>query len=649
MPGSHSVRDTEGAALDRTKLSSSALPGSQEQAHSATDPGCWDRELSFAGFRLQADGVLLRGETAVHLPPRELAALRFLLARAGQIVTPIELRQALWGDVHVTADSVPKCLSSLRARLEPEQCIQTVYKRGYRFSAEVRPHGAAPVSGLPRLAIPPFASGYGIPDHLGSAVAEETIALLSNTQPAAVTVVARDSVFMLAMQGHSAQQIGETLKADLVLAGTLRALPSHFRLRAEMIRVGDGAQIWVEDLIVPQSRIAGLESELACRLAFRLNSGALSISAAAGSELDSRPLEAVAASRHGGDAAPQGCDRREAYELYQRAHYEWQTLQRHRMQDSLQHLSRATELDPALIAAKVDLANLCVTQSFYGFMSPAAAANVVRLTAASGFPATAFGREDEEYVPELPPGAEAILPALGWVDFHVDRDLHAALRAFSLSSHLPHDPWITRVRSMFALSRHRFDEAIDLLRAALRKDSFAPWLHARLAWALHLAGQADESLEGILKALALFPEHEGTVLYGAVILAYHSEGARAAELAEGLVQRSPYFDLATAVHAYALASCGRKDEARTILERLEWMSRERFVLPSFNPAVYVALGDMDGALAHLRIAGETRCPWFFQMLADPRLKPLRERPEFIELQAILAGMESAAESSNREA
>src|ERR1035438_3578684 len=176
MPGSHSVRDTEGAALDRTKLSSSALPGSQEQAHSATDPGCWDRELSFAGFRLQADGVLLRGETAVHLPPRELAALRFLLARAGQIVTPIELRQALWGDLHVTADSVPKCLSSLRARLEPEQCIQTVYKRGYRFSAEVRPHGAAPVSGLPRLVIPPFASGYGIPDHLGSAVAEETIA-----------------------------------------------------------------------------------------------------------------------------------------------------------------------------------------------------------------------------------------------------------------------------------------------------------------------------------------------------------------------------------------------------------------------------------------------------------------------------------------
>jgi tetratricopeptide (TPR) repeat protein len=301
------------------------------------------------------------------------------------------------------------------------------------------------------------------------------------------------------------------------------------------------------------------------------------------------------------------------------------------------------------MAAKVDLVNLSVTQSFYGFMSPAAAANVVRRAAESAFPATGFASKGEGSLPELPPGAEAILPALGWVSFHVDRDLNASLRAFSLSAHLPHDPWITRVRSMFALSRHRFDEAIDLLRGALRKDPFAPWLHARLAWALHLAGQADESLEGIRKALALFPEHEGALLYGSMILAFHGDAAQAAEVAQGLVQRSLYFDLATAVHAYALACCGRKDEARAILERLEWMSRERFVLPSFNPAVFVALGDLESALAHLRVAEQTRCPWFFQMLADPRLKPLHGRPEFVAMQAILTGLEAAAEQPNQEA
>ncbi len=237
------------------KSPSSALPGASASGAPRKDSllpevvltgsGISDGEpgLTFGGFRLEADGTLFRGETPLHLPPKELAALRFLLAHAGQIVTPLQLKQALWGDVHVTADSVPKCLSSLRARLEPEECIQTVYKRGYRFSAEIRPQGAAPAGALPRLAIPPFTTFYGVPEHLGMAVAEETIARLTRERQPSVSVLARDSVFTLARRGHTAQQIGETLKADLVLAGTLRILPAHFRLRTEMIRVQDGTQI----------------------------------------------------------------------------------------------------------------------------------------------------------------------------------------------------------------------------------------------------------------------------------------------------------------------------------------------------------------------------------------------------------------------
>src|ERR1700678_1584844 len=89
-----------------------------------TGNGAEESALVFAGFRLNPDGSLFRGETLLHLPPRELSALRMLLANAGQIVTPSQLKQALWGDIHVTADSVPKCLSSLRTRLQPDNCIQ---------------------------------------------------------------------------------------------------------------------------------------------------------------------------------------------------------------------------------------------------------------------------------------------------------------------------------------------------------------------------------------------------------------------------------------------------------------------------------------------------------------------------------------------
>jgi TolB-like protein/tetratricopeptide (TPR) repeat protein len=658
------------------------------------DPDRPDRDsgFSFGVFRLEADGALFRGDKPVHLPPRELAALQFLLAHAGQIVTPLQLKQALWGDVHVTADSIPKCLSSLRARLQPEECIQTVYKRGYRFSSKVLPLGEALAVALPRLAITPFAALYGVPEHLGMAIAEETITRFTRARHPAVSILARDSVFTLALRGLNAQQIGETLKADLVLTGSLRTLPAHFRLRAEMILVQQGTQIWVEDLLVDRSRFAGLESELVNRLAFRLFTagvpGAFPGSQDAGSvslrgcDLPPQPATRRSAlprtestrfpsSRDWNDgglsisasAEPfverrKRTGRREAYEIYQRGHHEWQTLQRHRMQDGMQLLSRAIELDPSLIAARVDLVNLCIALSFYGFMSPAVAADLVRRTAelgpASGVHgkrallpgavATGLGRWSEISIPDLPPGAEAILPALGWISFHVDHDLPAALHAFSVTAHLPHEPWITRLRVMFALSRHRFDEAIGLLRDALQLDPYSPSLHARLAWALHLASQAGESVECIHRTLALFPEDEISQLYATVILAFNGDAPRAIQLAQNLAQRSPHFDIASAVHAYALACSGRDDEARTILERLQWLSRERFVLSSFTPAVHVVLGNHHAALSELRAAADARCPWFFQMLADPRLNPLHSHPEFNELRSIFTRMEEAAEN-----
>src|SRR6202012_2571997 len=104
--------------------------------------------------------------------------------------------------------------------------------------------------GRPRRAIMPFTPGESLPEDLGSAVAEETAALLTADSFAPVFVVARDSTFSLAARGMTATQVGEELRADLVLTGTLRSLPSHFRLRAEMIRVADGTQIWVEDMLV---------------------------------------------------------------------------------------------------------------------------------------------------------------------------------------------------------------------------------------------------------------------------------------------------------------------------------------------------------------------------------------------------------------
>lgn len=400
------------------------------------------------------------------------------------------------------------------------------------------------------------------------------------------------------------------LRAELILTGQVLATPGRHRLRVEMMRVEDGAPLWVEDVIVQRGRMVELAGELVSRVISRLRAGITPIE-----------IEAEAA-QHA--AAPA---QREAHDLYLRAHHEWQNMERHRMQNAMGRLLRAVELDSASMAARVDLAQLAILQCIYGYLSPRIAAATVH-RAADG-------------IPELNAQAEALLPALGWVEFHFDRDARSTLRMMARSSGLPYDAMNARVCSWLLLSRHRFGEAVDLLRAAIQLDPYAPWLQAALAWSLHLAGERDLSVTQILKAIDMSAEYDKSLFFGVMILGFNGEAARAVALAETLAARSSHYDLATSAHAYALACAGRVDESLSLLERLRWLSRERYVLNTLNAATHVVLGEADAALEELRAANEIRCPWFFHMLADPRLKPLKGRPEFAALESSLAAMEAA--------
>ena len=565
-------------------------------------------EFSFGNFRLWSDGTFFRGESQIHLPPKELAALRLLLSHAGHVVSPTLMKQALWGDVHVTSDSVPRCLSALRTRLEPEPPIQTIYKRGYRLVGPVQRHGVQPHPQL-RLAIMPFSTDLNVPEYLGAAVAEEITSRLTAHGTSSVSVVARDSVFTLARRGVAAAQVGKILQADLVLAGTLLAMPTHYRLRVEMIRVQDEIQIWVEDIVASQAELIHLESNIVQRLIFRLGG-------------ENFPMNGSHTSSHSSDASHS-----DAHKLFLLGHQEWQSHERHRMQEAMQHLVQATELDPSLVAAQVDLAELCVTQEFYGFLAPDEAAKQVHRIA--------------DTLPEMGDLTPSLLPLVGWIKFHVDRDVDGALELFSASAHLPHSSTTTRLRVFFALSRNRFDEAMDWIKSALCIDPFAAWLHNLEAWTLHLAGRRSQSVEAIEKAMASFPEDGGIRAYASMILAFNGQAERAARLAEDLVRKAPYFDVANAVHAYALACSGRRVEAQEILERLQWLGRERFVLRSFIPAGFAALGQKEEAVAELQAADASRCPWFFQMVADPRLESLHGHPEFERIRRSLQNLETA--------
>ena len=121
------------------------------------------------------------------------------------------------------------------------------------------------------------------------------------------------------------------LHAELLLTGQLLATPGRHRLRAEMIRVEDGAPLWVEDLIAEREQMVELAGELVSRV----------IRGCTRERFPFRPRPRRRLKRETSPA------QREAHDLYLRAHHEWQSMERHRMQDAMGRLLRAIELDPA--------------------------------------------------------------------------------------------------------------------------------------------------------------------------------------------------------------------------------------------------------------------------------------------------------------
>jgi DNA-binding winged helix-turn-helix (wHTH) protein len=68
-------------------------------------------------FTLDLQGCsLLRGDE-VRLRPKSFDVLRYLVERAGRLVSKEELIQAIWPDLFVTEDSVVQCIGNIRTAL----------------------------------------------------------------------------------------------------------------------------------------------------------------------------------------------------------------------------------------------------------------------------------------------------------------------------------------------------------------------------------------------------------------------------------------------------------------------------------------------------------------------------------------------------
>jgi Flp pilus assembly protein TadD len=178
-------------------------------------------------------------------------------------------------------------------------------------------------------------------------------------------------------------------------------------------------------------------------------------------------------------------------------------------------------------------------------------------------------------------------------------------------------------------TRQKLEEALPLFDRAEQADPLAAFPYSLRGAGLLVCGKREECLRCCDDALSF--EHENLIglwvsAMAKVARGDFDEGVARAERAVAVSHRGPFF---VGILGWALATAGRKDDARTILAELR--ARPVSAPTTVSEAWLLgALGEVDPAFEVVARA-EEECQAFLYYTGLPAFDPLRADPRFAAL------------------
>ncbi len=246
--------------------------------------------LAFDGFVLDLGRGCLRGPDGgdIALRPKAFDLLVVLVRASGTLVSKEQLLDAVWGEVHVTEDSVFQAIREARRAIgDPGgRKLRSVPRRGYLLDVEVRrtreaarageqlPGLVAAPSMRPSVAVLPFRTEGrdAVPDYFADGLVEEITTALSRFLW--LVVVASSSAAAAGAQGGSLPEIGHALRVRYLVEGSVRKITGRLRIGARLVEAATSRQVWAdrfdgaaEDFFAVQDNVtAAIASALEPRL-----------------------------------------------------------------------------------------------------------------------------------------------------------------------------------------------------------------------------------------------------------------------------------------------------------------------------------------------------------------------------------------------
>ncbi len=180
--------------------------------------------------------------------------------RVRNIVEPVQVFRVQFGET--AARRVRPRRKSDHRRLAATLALLALLGGGVLWYG-LRP--ARTLSGEPSVAVLPFANMSGDPsqDHLGSGIAEDLITMLSSFP--SIRVVSRTSSFVYD-KPVKVQQVGQDLKVNYVIEGSVRRSGENVRVTAQLIDAATGDHVWANRYEEEGRDVAALQDDVADRI-----------------------------------------------------------------------------------------------------------------------------------------------------------------------------------------------------------------------------------------------------------------------------------------------------------------------------------------------------------------------------------------------
>jgi serine/threonine-protein kinase len=433
-------------------------------------------------------------------------------------------------------------------------------------------------------------------EYLSEGITDSIIDILSRLPK--LRVMARSTVFRHKAADMAPVDIGQQLSVNAVLCGRLSQIRDRLVVRAELVDVNNGSQLWGEHYSRHVDDILQVQEEIAREISSKLK---LRLTGEEKKRIEKRVTKDT-----------------DAYKVYLQGRHFFHKRTERSIRDAIGYFHKAILMDPTFALAHCGLADCYATLSFVLSALPKEHMTNARAAATRAL--------------EIDPGLAEAHASKAMVTARYDWNLPEAEREFHAAIELrPGYAWAHQWYGECLTAMERFPEAIEEMKTALSLDPLSSLLHGVLGGVYFFARQYDLAIESVDKALKLEPGYWVPRLFGGMALQQMGDFKGALEMLQDTANISHSSSLLLASLGNAYAAAGMEPEARRILTNLVEASKRQYVAPLHTAFVALGLYEDQVALGELEKAVADRNGWLMFMRVDPRFDRVRQNPRFHEI------------------